>query len=162
MKKILNSACLIGQDVRYNAKILDFEHSIIEKWKALGVLISVCPEVAGNLPIPRKPAEIQSGIGNTVWQNNAEVMTTSGELVTDQFKIGAEKALDLALKNQITMAILKERSPSCGHREIYNGNFEGTLIAGSGVTTALLEKNGIVVFSEEELEGAYQFWLKGD
>ena len=54
------------------------------------------------------------------------------------------------------MALLKERSPSCGSRQIYDGSFSGTLTEGAGVTAALLRENGIAVFGESEAEQAVE------
>ena len=45
-------------------------------------------------------------------------------------------------------AVLKERSPSCGHGAIYDGTFTRALTAGDGVTAALLSANGIPVYGE--------------
>jgi uncharacterized protein YbbK (DUF523 family) len=58
----------------------------------------------------------------------------------------------------VAIAILKQRSPSCGSREIYDGSFAGRRIAGTGVTTALLRRHGIMVFDETELAEAAS-WL---
>jgi len=160
-KKILISACLLGKNVRYNAEVVTFEHSMIRLWQSQDLLIPVCPEVEGDLSVPRDPAEIEDGDGNSVWESQAKVMTVSGDDVSAQFKKGAEKALEIALKHQISMAILKERSPSCGHRKIYNGQFQGLTIEGKGVTAVLLEQHGIAVFSEEELDSAHCFWREG-
>lgn len=61
-------------------------------------------------------------------------------------------ALDLIKTHAIKIAILKAKSPSCGSEFIYDGTFENRLIAGMGVTTAVLKKNGILVFPEYEIE----------
>ncbi len=47
------------------------------------------------------------------------------------------------------MVILKERSPSCGSSMIYSGEFNGSKKKETGVTAALLKRNGIQVLSEE-------------
>jgi uncharacterized protein YbbK (DUF523 family) len=57
----------------------------------------------------------------------------------------------MAKEFNIRLAILKEKSPSCGVHLIYDGNFTSTLLPGSGVTAALLKENGISVFSENEI-----------
>ncbi|MBM5073449.1 DUF523 domain-containing protein, partial [Vibrio parahaemolyticus] len=62
-----------------------------------------------------------------------------------------ENALELCKKQQIKYAILAEGSPSCGSSKIYDGTFNGIKIDGSGVTTALLERNGIKVFSQHTI-----------
>ena len=50
------------------------------------------------------------------------------------------------------MALLKERSPSCGSGTVYDGTFTGTLTAGDGVTAALLRAHGIPVYGESRIE----------
>jgi len=51
--KILISACLLGQPVRYDGQSKDIENTILELWKSEGLLVPVCPEVSGGLPVPR-------------------------------------------------------------------------------------------------------------
>jgi len=140
--KILISACLLGQRVRYDAKLKTLQHPLIEKWLAQGIVLPACPEVLGGLPTPRPAAEIQV---------NKQIKTGSGEDVTAAFKSGAQQTLSLALKHNIKIAILTERSPSCGSTEIYDGNFSSTVIEGEGETTKLLRENGILVFSQFQL-----------
>ncbi|HER2025601.1 TPA: DUF523 domain-containing protein, partial [Streptococcus pyogenes] len=53
---------------------------------------------------------------------------------------------------QVSAVVLKEFSPSCGSSVIYNGEFTGRKVAGDGVTSALLKRNGIRVVSDRELE----------
>ena len=52
----------------------------------------------------------------------------------------------------ISVVVLKAKSPSCGVGEIYDGTFTGTLREGDGVTTALLRKIGVKVYSEIEIK----------
>jgi uncharacterized protein YbbK (DUF523 family) len=54
------------------------------------------------------------------------------------------------------VAVLKSGSPSCGNRLTYDGTFSGTRVEGEGVTTALLRRAGVQVFSELELDAAVQ------
>ena len=63
-----------------------------------------------------------------------------------------EKALHLARIFGCKKAVLKERSPSCGHGVIHNGLFNGGLVEGDGVTAELLLQNGIAVYGESEWE----------
>ncbi|MNF07884.1 hypothetical protein D3C80_2081630 [compost metagenome] len=63
-------------------------------------------------------------------------------------------ALALVRKHGIRIAVLKAGSPSCGNQLTYDGTFSGTKVAGEGVTTALLRREGVLVFSELELEAA--------
>ena len=144
---ILVSACLAGFDVKYNGS-----HNLnekIKKWFDEKKAIPICPEVLGGLSIPREPAEIVGGVGEDVLDGHAKVITNTGKDVTEQFIKGAFETLKIALELDATMVILKERSPSCGSTMIYGGEFNGNKKQGTGVTAALLKRNGIRVLSEE-------------
>ena len=65
---------------------------------------------------------------------------------------GAQTALYLSELNNVDFAILKAKSPSCGKGRVYDGTFTGGMRDGNGVTVDLLEKNGIPVYSEDELD----------
>jgi uncharacterized protein YbbK (DUF523 family) len=150
--KILVSACLLGENVRYNSKILPDCPSILKEWDQEGRLIPVCPEIIGGLSVPRAPAEIQSGDGKDVLSGNAKVKNIKGQDVTQAFLTGAREALRLAEESGVAYAILKANSPSCGNQMIYDGSFSGSLIEGQGVTAALLAQSGIQVFNENDIE----------
>ena len=75
-----------------------------------------------------------------------------GRDVTRQYELGAEKALDICKALGIKIAILKDRSPSCGSKLIHNGKFDGSVIKGEGITTKLLRRKGIKVLSEDEID----------
>lgn len=134
MEKILVSACLLGEAVRYDGKDNLVESSLWQGWQQQGRLVGICPECAGGLPTPRPPAEIQAPDPKQA----IRVITETGEDVTDAFVRGAEAALRLARKENIRFAILKARSPSCGKGLIYDGSFSRTLSEGDGITAALL------------------------
>jgi hypothetical protein len=78
------------------------------------------------------------------------VKNINGEDVTQEFIRGAEETLRIARLFNIKELIGKARSPSCGYGQIYDGTFSDKCIAGNGVTTALLKRNGIEVISEED------------
>ena len=71
--------------------------------------------------------------------------------MTAEYRRGAECALETARREGVLAAVLKERSPSCGSGEIYDGTFSGTRIPGDGVTAELLKRNGIAVYGESEI-----------
>jgi len=144
---ILVSSCLAGLEVRYNGThCLDYKiRKLIEKNKA----IPVCPELLGGFSTPREPAEIIGGNGEDVLDGKAKVVEKSGRDVTEIYIKGAYTTLKKAKEVNATKVVLKEYSPSCGSSMIYNGEFIGKKIAGNGVTTALLKRNGIRVISEE-------------
>lgn len=157
MPKILVSACLIGQKVRYDAKDCLQSHQLFQQWVKEGNVVAICPEMSGGLPTPRPPSEIEIGkTAEDILKGQGKVLTIDGEDVSRQYIKGAEKALDLARKNNIRVAILKARSPSCGSKNVYDGTHTRALLDGMGVTAKLLSKNGIEVFDETEIDLALE------
>lgn len=155
--RILVSSCLLGHPVRYHGRAAPFEAgaAILERWRAAGLIVPICPEVAGGLPTPRPPAEIaRAAGGDAVWQQLARVVDDTGADVTAAFLDGARQALALAQRHGIRIAVLKEDSPSCGSASIYDGTFTGRKVAGDGVAAAWLRRHGIEVFSEHTLADA--------
>jgi len=157
--KILMSGCLLGERVRFDARIKNYANEVIQQWLADKRIISVCPEVQSGMPVPRLASEIEGGDGKNVLSGNAKVISTSGANVTNDCLKGANIALELCKKHHIKIAVLKESSPSCGSHQIYNGQFKGIKREGVGVTTALLMENGIRVFSELELIEADKYLM---
>lgn len=158
MEKILISACLLGERVRYDGRDAANTHPRLHVWQREGRLIALCPEVAGGLPVPRAPAEIMAGDAGAVLTGIHRIMNIHGHDVTDAFLRGARVALQTARAHRIRVAILKDGSPSCGSARIYDGTFSGRRIAGQGLTARLLEQNGVRVFSETQIEEVVQ-WL---
>lgn len=149
---MLVSACLLGNKVRYNGSNLSIQAEIVNWLNEHVEIIPCCPEVSAGLPTPRAPAEIQFGQGIDVIHHHAKVVGDDGIDVTAQFIQGAQNALSLCQTQGIRFAVLAESSPSCGSNTIYNGTFKGVIIPGPGVTSALLEHNGIHVFSQHQLD----------
>lgn len=145
---ILISSCLIGEYVRYDGGSQGVTRLIelINEGKA----IHACPELLGGLNVPRDPAEIIGGDGFDVLDGKAKVLTVSDKDVTEAFLKGAEATLKILLAENVDTVILKANSPSCGNKQIYDGTFSGTKKQGAGVTSALLERNGIKVMSEQD------------
>lgn len=156
-QKILISACLLGHEVRFDGSHCRQDSTLLQQWQDQARLIIICPEMAAGLPSPRPPAEITNGHALSVLSGHSPVLTESGQDVSRPFLIGAQAALALARQHRIRMAILKEKSPSCGMHHVYNGHFDGQLVRGSGIATALLIDHGIRVFNENELTEAHQF-----
>lgn len=137
--RIMVSACLLGENCKYSGgnnlskKVLSFVkgHEVVP----------VCPEILGGLPVPRIPCEICDGV----------VMDRCGQSRDKEFHEGAQKALEIAKANNVELVILQPRSPSCGVKQIYSGNFDGTLIEGSGVFAKLLMDNNFKVLDASEL-----------
>ena len=139
---ILISGCLLGLSCRYDGQTKGLDRELIEKLQAKHNLIPACPEQLGGLPTPRTPSE---RIGEGIFMDN-------GADVTVQYRRGAEQSLYLAQLFGCKAAILKERSPSCGCGEIYDGSFSGKLTAGDGVTAELFKAAGIPVYGESRVE----------
>lgn len=137
--RILVSACLLGISCRYDGK--SKPHPAVLALQGQHQLIPVCGEIFGGLPTPRTPAE---RVGD-------RVLAEDGRDVTQEYHRGAEEVLALARRLDCKVALLKERSPSCGTGEIYDGSFTRTLTAGDGVTAELLRASGIAVFGESRL-----------
>lgn len=152
MERILVSSCLAGRPVRYDGAAKPVAGGPFERWRAEGRLVPFCPEVSGGLPVPRPPAEIVGGDGGDVLDGRARILTGGGADVTGEFLRGARLALEAAQRARVRLALLKEGSPSCGGHRVYDGTFTGTPVPGSGVTTALLRRSGIHVFTEDELD----------
>jgi len=139
-EKLLVSACLLGENCKYSGGN-NYDPAVA----ALGerfVLVPVCPEQLGGLPTPRVPSE----------RVGERVLTREGDDVTDAFRLGAEKALEIARANGVRRAVLQERSPSCGCGVIYDGTFSGMLAPGMGVAAQMLADSGIQVFGRSRAE----------
>ncbi|NJO88437.1 MAG: DUF523 domain-containing protein [Chloroflexia bacterium] len=138
----LISACLVGQNCRYNGS-----NSRIEKLVSLvsqGKAIAVCPELLGGLTVPREPCEL------ITLKGEAKILTKLGADHTMAFVNGARKTLEICLNQNIKKAILQPRSPSCGFGLIYDGTFTGKLTPGNGITSELLAKNDIEVIGPDD------------
>ena len=158
--KILISSCLLGEDVRYdgnNSSIAlnpKFSFSLKELFMDIlcdNEIYSFCPEVAGGLGVPRIPAEIVNNDKPFIIKNE------QGADVTINFLLGAKKALDLCLEENIKVALLKANSPSCGNINVYDGTFTNNLVEGQGLTARLLKENNIEVFNEKQLNELEKF-----
>ena len=154
LPKLLVSACLLGNPVRYDGKAKTLDHNGLHYLQQQGRVIAFCPEVAGGLPVPRPAAEIMAGDGNAVIAGTAQVRTREGNDVSEYFLAGAELALALCQQHDISTALLTELSPSCGSGRIYDGSFTRQSITASCVTTALLQQHGVKVFSQFEIDEA--------
>ncbi|MEU8248747.1 DUF523 domain-containing protein [Nonomuraea sp. NPDC048916] len=155
MERILVSACLMGRRVRYDGGAKTSSDAVLAAWRREGRLVPFCPEVEGGLAVPRPAAEIEGGLGGAaVLSGDARVLAADGSDVTAEFLAGARAALDAARTRGVRLAVLKEGSPSCGALAVYDGTFSGRRTPGQGVTTALLERSGIRVFTEDQLDEA--------
>ena len=150
--RILVSRCLLGEPVRFDGAAKPLAHPLLRRWREEGRLVPGCPELLGGLAVPREPAEIIGGTGADVLAGRARVRTESGADVTTAFIAGARAVQRLAEEQDCRFALLKENSPSCGVRRVHDGSFSGNMLAGAGVSAAMLEAAGIRVFSEHEVD----------
>jgi len=147
---IIVSACLAGINCNYkgeskpNQKVIE----LIKKGKA----IPICPEQLGGLTTPRSGARILTGIGEEVLDKKSKIITDNNVDVTEQYIKGAQETLRIVKNFNVTVVVLKQGSPSCGHGHTQGGLNSRELVTGNGVTVALLKRNGIKVYSEEDLE----------
>ncbi|MBQ6273331.1 MAG: DUF523 domain-containing protein [Oscillospiraceae bacterium] len=137
---LLVSACLLGVNCKYSGGNNALPPETLTALEARYRLVPVCPERDGGLPTPRTPSE----------RRGERVVNREGEDVTEAFRKGAAIALQTAEKAGCRLALLKERSPSCGSGRIYDGSFSQTLIPGDGVTAELLKEKGLAVYGETE------------
>ncbi len=145
----LCSACLMGHKCRFDGSSRPHE-KVLELAKK-ETLIPICPEQLGGLLIPRPSSEIVGGDGHDVLEGRARVVHQGDKDVTKHYVRGAKEVLGIAKMYNVTEAILKSHSPSCGIGQIYDGSFSKILKKGHGVTAALLKAHGIKVISEEDL-----------
>ena len=137
--KIMVSACLAGENCKYNGGNNQNE-KVLQLMRKNEVIV-VCPEQLGGLPTPRVPSEIRDGV----------VTAKDGRIVDAEFRTGAAKCLEIALRERPDLIILQSRSPSCGVKQRYDGTFTGKLVNGAGVAAQLLMENGFLVIDVEDL-----------
>ncbi len=112
LSNCLVSGCLIGLCTRYDGcskpdtaclqALQDFHY------------IPVCPEQLGGLPTPRTAADLTGGDGMDVLKERALVVNRDGVDVSREFIAGAQAVLRIARAQDIKLAMLKAKSPSCG------------------------------------------------
>lgn len=140
MGKIAVSACLLGENCKYNGG--NNKNDAILKLLEGKEVIPVCPEVAGGLPTPRVPVELVHGVA----------INKEGVNVDANFHAGVERMLEKLAGEDVELVILQPRSPSCGVKQIYDGTFTGTLTGGSGMFAKAVMERGYRVVEPEELE----------
>ena len=140
----LVSSCLAGVNCRYDGK--SNENKVVQELVKQGKAIAVCPEQLSGLPVPRPCCEIINNNNGSI-----KVVNEYGKDLTDAFIRGAEKTLEIAGIIGAEKAVLKSKSPSCGCGFIYDGTFSGKLKEGNGLTAELLIKNGIEVYTENDV-----------
>ena len=140
MSKIIVSACLLGENCKYNGGN-NYDPRVAAFTRGREV-IPVCPEVLAGLGIPRIPIEIKDGI----------VTRKDGVVVDASIRKAVAEILEQIKEEDVQCAVLKARSPTCGVHQIYDGSFTGTLIDGTGVLAQALLDVGYIVMDNEDLE----------
>ncbi len=145
---VLVSSCLLGLATRYDGTDNDCPavHSYLKRNQLQA--IPVCPEQLAGLPTPRPKCWFTQGDGASLLKGQGGLCDEQGRNVSELFMHGAGQALKLAELSGCRHAILKQRSPSCGSKQMHRN---GQLVEGLGVTAALLKSRGIELLSEEEL-----------
>lgn len=150
-QKILISACLLGENVKYDGTNNDIrDNKFIKELIKQDMFISFCPEVEGGLQTPRIPVEII--------ENRA--INKKNEDLTAFFDKGADLACKIVKKYNIKIALMKSRSPSCGSEEIYDGTFTKKLTGGDGISVKTLKSMKIKVFTENQLQELEEYLQK--
>ena len=138
MAKILVSACLLGENCKYNGGN-NYNAALAEFLKDKEV-IPVCPERDGGLPSPRASVEL---IDNVPYDKD-------GNCYEEAFRKGIAVALKTAAEEEIAYAVLQSRSPTCGVGRVYDGSFSGRLTEGDGRLVQALKEQGITVYDVAE------------
>ena len=133
------SACLAGENCKYNGGN-NRNEKVLQLMEENDVIL-VCPEQMGGLPTPRVPSEVRDGV----------VTARDGRIVDKEFRAGATRCLEIAMRERPDLIVMQSRSPSCGVRQRYDGTFTGTLVDGAGVTAQLLMEKGFRCIDVEEL-----------
>lgn len=138
MGKILVSACLLGENCKYNGSN-NYNETLVQFLKGK-VIIPVCPERDGGLPAPRASVEL---IDNVPYDKD-------GNCYEEAFQKGIAMALKAATAEEIDYAVLQSRSPTCGVSRVYDGTFSGKLTEGDGRLVQALKEQGIKVYDVTE------------
>ena len=137
--KVLVSACLLGENCKYDGK--NNKSTAVEEYVKEMEVVSICPEMLAGMGSPRRSVELKAG----------KVINCDGEDLTKEYQEGVNKAIQLIEDKDIDLAILQSRSPTCGVKQIYDGTFSGKLIEGSGLLAQALRDRNIRVLDAEEL-----------
>lgn len=134
------SACLLGYNCKYDGTN-NFSPDVIARLKGKRIL-PICPEVYGGLTTPRTPSEIQS---------DGSVMNALGQDVSFCFRRGTLVTWEILKHHHCTAVILKDGSPSCGFKTVYDGTFTNAKIEGMGVTARFLKEQGISIIEHSAM-----------
>jgi len=144
---VLVSACLLGHACRYDGR--DNASPALLAVLADRAVVPVCPEAGAGLGTPRPPVQLRGGDGGAVLNGLARLTEVeTGADRTGAFLEGARLAVAAARTHGATVAVLKERSPSCGCLQVWR---DGARVPGRGVAAEALARSGVRVVSDEAL-----------
>ncbi len=135
--KVLVSACIMGENCKYNGKN-NRNDAVIAFLKDKEV-VRICPELLAGMPIPRPCAELVNGV----------VTDDSGRNVDAAYRRAVELAMSGIRPEEFDLVILQSRSPTCGVNQIYDGSFTGRLVPGQGLFAKALMERGCKVVDAE-------------
>ena len=137
--KVLVSACLLGENCKYNGKN-NYSQRVVDFVKDKEV-VAICPELLAGLPAPRPPVELVDGL----------VQDKAGNDLHKTYCGGVQLAVEQIRGLGVDVAILQSRSPTCGVKQIYDGTFTGRLIDGQGLFARALAEAGCKVLDAEDV-----------
>lgn len=138
--KILVSACLLGENCKYNGGN-NYSPAVAEFVRGKEVL-TICPEMMAGMGCPRTPMEIVDGV----------LMDRDGKNVDAAMRKAVARVLEQIRQEEIQCAILQSRSPTCGVNQVYDGSFSGKRISGSGIFAQALKDAGYRVIDAEDIQ----------
>ena len=138
--KILVSACLLGENCKYNGGN-NYNAAVAEFVKDKEIL-SICPEMMAGMGCPRTPIEIVDGV----------LRDRDGNNVDASMREAVAQVMERIRREDIQCAVLQSRSPTCGVNQIYDGSFSGKLVAGSGVLAQALKAEGYQLLDAEDIK----------
>jgi phosphoribosylglycinamide formyltransferase-1 len=105
---VLVSACLTGENCRYDGgnKYSGRVNTFLSMFS--GDVIKICPELEAGFPVPRPRIDILNG----------KAVSEEGVDVTDRLLKASEKISELLKKSKRALVILREKSPSCGYNVV--------------------------------------------
>ena len=151
--RLMLSACLTGITCGYDGSANGSYPSALKLLNYDTVKVTTfCPEEY-SFGTPREMCDIHGGTGLDVLEGKARVLTENGADWTEGLIRASEKMLQIALDNNIELAVLMDISAACGSQVIYDGNRfaqEKKYQIGAGVAAALLKRSGFQVISQRD------------
>ena len=148
------SACLLGILSRYDGASKPVD-DLAERLAASGFsVLPVCPEVLAGLGVPRPPMHFEGGDGTALLDGRSELVDSEGRSCSMAMRAGAARAMAMCREACASVALLKERSPSCGLTQVHVGD---RMEQGMGVFAALASRSEIPSFSEEALDEFFEY-----